>query len=115
VAQVRLMVADDAGILWESIWCIMYRTLSELRDSINNLIDAQGGDAPCAAFVFTKEDVFFYPKDENGIEDLDTQEHLNVDDTDDVLIELGGCDYIYEQVFEIIDDEIRRVRNKVSS
>jgi hypothetical protein len=90
----------------------MYRTLSELRDSINNLIDAQGEDAPCAAFVFTKEDVFFYPKDENGIEDLDTQEHLNVDDTDEVLLELGGCDYIYEQVGEIIDDEVRRIRNK---
>ena len=90
----------------------MYRTLAELRDSVNRLIDAQGEDAPCAAFVFTKEDVFFYPKDENGIEDLDTQERLNAEDTDDVLTELGGCDYIYEQVFEVIDDEVRRVRNK---
>jgi hypothetical protein len=90
----------------------MYRTLSELRNSINNLIEQQGEDAPVAAFVFTKEDVFFYPKDENGIEDLDTQERLNDEDTDDVLTELGGCDYIYEQVFEVIDDEVRRVRNK---
>ena len=90
----------------------MYRTLSELRNSINNLIEQQGEDAPVAAFVFTKEDVFFYPKDENGIEDLDTQERLNDEDTDDVLTELGGCDYIYEQVFEIIEDEVRRVRNK---
>ena len=90
----------------------MYRTLSELRNSINNLIEQQGEDAPVAAFVFTKEDVFFYPKDENGIEDLDTQERLNAEDTDDVLTELGGCDYIYEQVFEVIDDEVRRVRNK---
>ncbi len=93
----------------------MYRTLSELRNSIDNLIEQQGSDAPVAAFVFTKEDVFFYPKDENGIEDLDTQEHLNADDTDDVLTEVGGCDYIYEQVFEIIDDEVRRVCNKVTS
>jgi hypothetical protein len=90
----------------------MYRTLSELRNSINNLIEQQGEDAPVAAFVFTKEDVFIYPKDENGIEDLDTQERLNDEDTDDVLTELGGCDYIYEQVFEVIDDEVRRVRNK---
>ena len=92
----------------------MYRTLSELRNSIDNLIRQQGKDAPCAAFVFTKEDVFFYPKDENGIEDLDTQENLNAEDTDDVLTELGGCDYIYEQVFEIIEDEVKRVRNKVT-
>jgi hypothetical protein len=92
----------------------MYRTLAELRNSIDNLIQQQGKDAPCAAFVFTKEDVFFYPKDENGIEDLDTQEHLNAEDTDDVLTEVGGCDYIYEQVFEIIEDEVKRVRNKVT-
>jgi hypothetical protein len=93
----------------------MYRTLSELRNSIDNLIQQQGENAACAAFVFTKEDVFFYPKDENGIEDLDTQEHLNAEDTDDVLLELGGCDYIYEQVFEIIEDEVKRVRNKVAA
>jgi len=93
----------------------MYRTLSNLRDSVNRLIEQQGENAPVAAFVFTKEDVFFYPKDENGIENLDEQIHLNSDDTDDVLLELGSCDYIYEQVFEIIDDEVRRVRNKVSA
>ena len=93
----------------------MYRTLSELRKSVDNLIKQQGEHAPCAAFVFTKEDVFYYPKDENGIENLDEQVHLNVEDTDEVLLELGGCDYIYEQVFEIIDDEVRRVRNKVSA
>ena len=93
----------------------MYRTLSELRNSIDRLIEQQSENAPVAAFVFTKEDVFFYPKDENGIEDLDTQEHLNSDDTDEVLLELGSCDYIYEQVFEIIGDEVHRVRNKVSA
>ena len=75
------------------------------------MIESQGESAPCAAFVFTKEDVFYYPKDENGIEDLDTQENLNDEDTDDVLTELGGCDYIYEQVFEIIEDEVRHIRN----
>jgi hypothetical protein len=90
----------------------MYRTLSELRNSIDQLIEQQGKDAPVAAFVFTKEDVFFYPKDENGIENLDEQVHLNAEDTDEVLLELGGCDYIYEQVNEIIEDEVKRVRNK---
>jgi hypothetical protein len=93
----------------------MYRTLSELRNSIDNLIQQQGENAACAAFVFTKEDVFFYPKDENGFENLDEQVHLNVGDTDDVLLELGGCDYIYEQVNEIIEDEVKRVRNKVAA
>lgn len=93
----------------------MYRTLSNLRDSVNRLIEQQGENAPVAAFMFTKEDVFFYPEDEDGIEDLDTEEHLNSDDTHEVLLELGSCDYIYEQVSEIIDDVVRRVRSKVSS
>ena len=43
------------------------------------------------------------------------EEYLNAEDTDDVLTEVGGSDYIYEQIGEIIDDEVRRVRNKVAS
>jgi len=90
----------------------MYRTLSQLRDSINNLIETQGEDAPVAAFVFTKNDVIYYDNGEDGFPDLNVEKFLNDDDTDEVLIELGGCDYIYEQVNEIIDDEVRRIRSK---
>lgn len=90
----------------------MYRTLAELKKSVENLIDQQGANAPCASFIFTKEDVFYYPIGEDGFENLDEQVKLSDFDTDDVLTELGGCDYIYEQVFEIIDDEVKRVRNK---
>jgi hypothetical protein len=93
----------------------MYRTLSELRNSINQLIEQQGENAPCAAFVFTKNDVFYYEMDEDGFEKLNEEKSLSDDDTDDVLTELGRCDYIYEQVGEVIDDEVRRVRNKVSN
>jgi hypothetical protein len=87
----------------------MYRTLSELRNSIDNLIQQQGENAPVAAFVFTKEDVFYYNQGEHFCDDV---VYLNENDTDEVLIQLGGCDYICEQVYEIIDDEVRRVRNK---
>ena len=90
-------------------------TLQQLKESVERLIEQQGNDAPVAAFVFTKEDVFFYPTGEDGFENLDEQIHLNDDDTDEVLLELGSCDYMYEQVFEIIDDEVRRIRNKVSA
>ena len=47
----------------------MYRTLSELRDSINELIEQQGENAPCAAFVFTGNDVFEYNEETGEIED----------------------------------------------
>ena len=90
----------------------MYRTLTELRDSVNQLIECQGKDAPCAAFVFTMDDVIYYENDDDGFPNLNEEKFLSIDDTDDVLIQLGGCDYIYEQVNEIIEDEVKRVRNK---
>jgi hypothetical protein len=93
----------------------MYRTLSELRDSLDRMIERQGKDAPCAAFVFTKDDVLYYEAGEDGFPDFNEEKFLNDDDTDEVLVELGSCDYIYEQVNEIIADEIARVRNKVTS
>jgi hypothetical protein len=93
----------------------MYRTLSELRDSLDRMIELQGKDAPCAAFVFTKDDVLYYEAGEDGFPDFNEEKFLNDDDTDEVLVELGSCDYIYEQVNEIIADEIARVRNKVTS
>jgi len=77
----------------------MFRTLAELRDSINQMIESQGEDAGCAAFVFTRYDVF---------EEEDTQDkYFSTVFTQDVLADVGGCDYIYEQVGEVIDDAIR--------
>ena len=88
----------------------MYRTLSQLRDSINELIEQQGENAPVAAFVFTKNDVFYYEDGDDGFPDLDEEKSLSDEYTDDVLLTLGGCDYIYEQVNEIIEDEVNRIR-----
>ena len=76
----------------------MFRTLSELRDIINNLIDDQGEDAPCAAFVFTKQDVFAWNEEE--------EVYFSTLFTQDVLADVGGSSHIYEQVGETIDDAI---------
>ena len=78
----------------------MYRTLSELRDSINSMIESQGENAPCAAFVFTQHDVFENDEDDQEV-------YFSTLFTQDVLADVGGCDYIYEQVGEVIDDAIR--------
>jgi len=79
----------------------MYRTLSELRDSINQMIETQGENAGCAAFVFTQNDVFEYNEEM-------TEEHRFPElFTQDVLCDVGGCDYIYERIGEVIDDAIR--------
>ena len=78
----------------------MYRTLSQLRDSINQLIDEQGDNAPCAAFVFTKNDVFEYN------EETDQEDYFPMSFSSDVLADVGECSYIYERVGEMIDDAI---------
>ena len=79
----------------------MYRTLSELRDSINQLIESEGENAACAAFVFTQHDVFEFNEETNQ------EDYFPSLFTQDVLADVGGSDYIYEQIGEVIDDSIR--------
>jgi len=79
----------------------MYRTLAELRDSINSMIESQGENAPCAAFVFTQHDVVEFDGEDNQ------EKYFSSLFTQDVLADVGGCSYIYEQVGEMIDDSIR--------
>lgn len=81
----------------------MYRSLSELRDTVNRLIEQQGENASCAAFLFTSHDVFEYDED-------DQERYFSTLFTEDVLAEVGNSDYIYEQIGEVIDDEIRRCK-----
>ena len=79
----------------------MYRTLSELRDTINQLIESEGENAACAAFVFTQHDVFEFNEETNQ------EDYFPSLFTQDVLADVGGSSYIYEQVGEMIDDAIR--------
>ena len=79
----------------------MYRSLSELRDSVNRLIEEQGENAPVAAFIFTKNDVFEFNEETNQ------DDYFSTLFTQDVLCDVGDSSYIYEQVGEMIDDAIR--------
>jgi len=80
----------------------MNRTLQQLKESVERLIEQQGADASCAAFIFTKEDVFNL--DENGDE-----VYFNEEITNKVLNNLDETDYILEQAFDCIEDYIRVV------
>lgn len=91
----------------------MYRTLSQLQSSIQELINEQGENAPVAAFIFTKNDVMYYEEDEDGFPNFDEEKFLNNNDTDHVLMNVGDCDYIYEQVNEMIADAIQDIQRKV--
>lgn len=83
----------------------MARTLQQLKESVEKLISQQGLDAPVAAFIFTQEDVF--EMDENC-----DQHHLPLDKAEQVLDEIDSLDYIYEQIFECIDDQITMLKVK---
>ena len=78
----------------------MNRTLQQLKESVDRLIGQQGPDASCAAFVFTKEDVF--EMDENG-----DAFYLSEEITNKVLNDLDETDYVLEQAFDCIEDYIK--------
>ena len=86
----------------------MARTLKQLKESVERMIKAQGEDAPVAAFIFTKLDV--YVENDDGI-----LECLNEDDTDQVLDRIEENDWIYEQVFSCIDDEIKDLKRNTNT
>jgi hypothetical protein len=86
----------------------MARTLQQLKESVERLIEQQGKDAPVAAFIFTSEDVF--ETDDDTLE----HHHLPLEDAEKILDELDGFDYIYEKVFGCMEDDILRLKNRVT-
>jgi len=78
----------------------MARTLQQLKESIERLIEQQGADAPVAAFIFTNEDVFTWEND--GGDQVPVDRNI----AEKVLNEVEDIDYIYTQVFEMIDDQL---------
>ena len=79
----------------------MNYTLSQLRDRVNQMIEQQGEDAQCAAWIYTKEDCHL--KDENGEIDYD-----NVVEDPEVIErifdDVGNIDYIYQVIQECVDE-----------
>jgi hypothetical protein len=73
----------------------MNRTLQQLKESVERLIEQQGADASCAALIFTKEDVF----DVQG-------EYFNEEITNKVLNDLDETDYVLKKAFDCIEDYI---------
>ena len=77
----------------------MNRTLQQLKQSVEKLIEQQGPDASCAALIFTKEDVFNMDDDGNPV-------YCSEEITDQVLNDLDGTDYLIEKAFDCITDYI---------
>ena len=77
----------------------MTRTLAELRQAVEQLIQRQGENAPVAAWIYTKDDVFDYP---DGAEVTD-------DVANKVIESLDQYDHIYTEIFDCIDEELRQM------
>ncbi len=78
-------------------------TLSQLKQRIDKLIEDQGEESPVAAFIYTKEDVVQYDDDGNEVEIEDDRI------IEDVLYNVEDTDWIYTQIQDSIDDELKEV------
>jgi len=79
----------------------MNYTLKELQERVNKLIEQQGEDAHCGAWIYTKEDI--HMKDENGDVDWD----IEVEDpelVERIFDDVGQIDYIYTVIQECVDE-----------
>ena len=79
----------------------MNYTLKQLQQRVNQLIENQGEDAHCAAWIYTKNDCHL--KDEDG--EFDYQQ--NVEDpliAERIFNDVGNIDYIYQVIQESVDE-----------
>ena len=79
----------------------MNYTLKQLQERVNKLIEQQGEDAHCAAWIYTKEDC--YVRDLDGEINYD----VNVDEpevVERVFDDVGNIDYIYQVIQECVDE-----------
>jgi len=81
----------------------MNRTLQQLKESVEKLIEQQGPEASCAAYIFTKEDVFVMNDDGEEV-------YFDEEITNKVLNDLDETDYVLEHAVDCIDDYIRNAK-----
>ena len=79
-----------------------FYSLKALKARVENLIEQQGEDAPCAGWIYTSEDVVKY--DDNGDEVEQTDEVCET-----VLVNLQDYDFIYQSIVDAIDTELGEV------
>ena len=79
----------------------MNYTLKQLQENVNRLIEQQGEDAHCAAWIYTAEDC--------TIEDVDAQtiDYVAVENpelSERIFNEIGNIDHIYTVIQECVDE-----------
>ena len=79
----------------------MNYTLKQLQERVNKLIEQQGENAECCAWIYTKEDI--QVKDENGEVDYDHQVE-NPALIRRIFDDVGQIDYIYTVIQDCVDE-----------
>ena len=84
-------------------------TLSQLKSAVDRMIELQGEDAPCAYWIYSKEDAYVYDEDgehvyiyDNGGEDAKAVVNA--------LDELQEVDYVYTVIQECLDELVEEQR-----
>ena len=83
----------------------MNYTLKQLQERVNQLIENQGEDAYCAAWIYTKEDCHL--KDEDGEFEVYEDGGKTVEDPEvleRIFNDVGNIDYIYTVIQECVDE-----------
>ena len=79
----------------------MNYTLKQLQDKVSRMIEEQGEDAECGAWIYTKNDCHL--KDEDGEIDYNN----NVEDPAilaRIFDDIGNIDYIYTVIQDCVDE-----------
>ena len=79
-----------------------FYSLKALKARVENLIEQQGEDAPCAGWIYTSEDVVKY--DDEGDEVQQPKEVC-----EDVLVNLQDYDHIHTAIVDAIDHELEAI------
>ena len=81
----------------------MNYTLWHLQQRVNKLIEQQGEDAHCGAWIYTKNDCHL--KDEDGeIDYINNVEDPEV--IERIFDDVGNIDYIYQVIQECVDEVV---------
>jgi hypothetical protein len=79
----------------------MNYTLKELQQRVNQLIEQQGEDAHCAAWIYHKHDCAL--KNEDG--EIDYENTIkDVELIESIFNSVGNNDYIYQVIQECVDE-----------
>ena len=78
----------------------MNYTLKQLQENVNKLIEQQGEDAHCAAWIYTKEDCYLIDEDDN----IEYPALDNPELAERIFDEIGSVDHIYTVIQECVDE-----------